>query len=241
MKLTITTIFILLFTTRVFCCECEEITISRAYFLYDYIATGEIVRVYNPTKESYYIDFNIDNLIKGDSIKTLEVYSTPENYSFVENGDTLFYATSCDIYLREGEKWILFANQETNGNYVLDICSPTAMQERIADEGLQLLELLKLDYKEYVFPSYELDSWYLITSNRIVIDTIIVENSQLEGTANLRVRLDEFGNIIYPFVYNLSELQKEGLNYLEKYGTFFPGTINGNKVKSEHYLTIKTK
>ena len=240
MKHLITILIFILCSLNGLCCECEPISISQGYYMFDFLAIGKICKVYNPTKDSYFVDFKIDSLIKGDSVTTFKVYSTPENYFSIEKGDTVFYFTSCDMYLRENEKWILFASKDSSGIYGLDMCSPTKRFEKLTDSEIKIVEELN-SVEDYIFPSYELDLPILLAKDRILFDTILIKNPMFDEISNLTVRIDEYGKLIKQDINTLTDFQKIGFDYLLDMEPFEPGTINGNKVKSEYYLTIKTK
>ncbi|MBI9056031.1 MAG: hypothetical protein JEY96_19575 [Bacteroidales bacterium] len=239
MKYLTTILFIITLLIKGSCCECiPTITIEQGYFIFDFVATGKVIKVYNQTKDNYRIDFEIDKLIKGDSITSLTVYSTPEGYFTVDNGDTLMYWTSIDRYLHETERWIIFASKDSLGEYGFGYCAPS--RELTSPHVIESINNI-IEIENYFFRSYELDLPYLLTQDFKVIDTILINNLNYNEESYLTVKVDENGFLIQNFNANVTDSKKQVLEYLRRFEPFRPAYINGNKIKVEYFLNLKSK
>ncbi|AZQ65614.1 hypothetical protein EI427_25605 (plasmid) [Flammeovirga pectinis] len=121
-------IFLLLFSiisVNAYSCSCDHIDYQSKEDLkqYDFIALVSVDSTYlsddSKLDFAYYnVNFTIKELFKGDiSINTLDVLG----------GNVLLsddFITSCDMYIKKGEKWLLFAYIE-QGRLITHVCTDT--------------------------------------------------------------------------------------------------------------------
>ena len=108
-------ITIFLFSIGVFACDCDSPKITEKYTQSDFVANVTIIKIYPNQKneQGYRADIKINELFKGDRLKSIYVYGRSDN----GNG------TSCDIYIPENTNLIAYASKNKDGNFGIGMCS----------------------------------------------------------------------------------------------------------------------
>ena len=108
-------ITIFLFSIRVFACDCDPPKITEKYTQSDFVANVTIIKIYPNQKNEhgYRADIKINELYKGDRLKSIYVYGRSDNG----------IGTSCDIYIPENTNLIAYASKNKDGNYGIGMCS----------------------------------------------------------------------------------------------------------------------
>jgi hypothetical protein len=245
-KLTILIFTILINFLTGIACDCDgEYSFRSEFYHCDVILSGTIKKVFERKQDSYKIEIEIDNLFKGDSIKEFAVYSTPENFEVIENGDTLIYVTSCDIYLHVGEDWLIYADQRKDGDFGFGFCSLTKMLNVVDESEIDFLnhsKELKMTDDCKFYSSQELDNSELISvserSYPMILNYFTVEGIKTESL-ELKLKIDKKGFVVF------DDSNNDNLNCaikeIKNYEPFLPGTRAGAIVNSEHMIIVKKK
>ncbi len=108
-------ITIFLFSIGVFSCDCNPPKITEKYIQSDFVANVTIIKIYPNQKneQGYRADIKINELYKGDQLKSIYVYGRSDNR----------IGTSCDIYIPENTNLIVYASKNKDGNYGIGMCS----------------------------------------------------------------------------------------------------------------------
>ena len=108
-------ITIFLFSIGVFACDCDPPKITEKYTQSDFVANVTIIKIYPNQKNEhgYRADIKINELYKGDRLKSIYVYGRSDNG----------IGTSCDIYIPENTNLIAYASKNEDGNYGIGMCS----------------------------------------------------------------------------------------------------------------------
>jgi hypothetical protein len=209
------------------------------------VLSCKIASVFNQTKDSYKVKVKINKVFKGDSISEFLVYSIPENFEVIENGDTLIYMSDCDIYLRVGEEWLIYADKNSDGKYGLGFCSATKKLDEAVKAELDFLNYNKnlvISDNTLFYPSNELDNPELISlSNRGY--SMIINNSLEKETKKeeyeIGIKIDKNGYVISDSLN--SENYKTAIKEMKELEPFIPGTKEGQIVNSEYKVIVKRK
>ena len=108
-------IIIFLFSIGALSCECNPITITEKYIESEFVANVTITKIY-PNKineKGYKADIKINDLFKGDRLKSIYVYGRSDNG----------IGGSCDIYIPINTKLIAYARVNKEGHYGVGMCS----------------------------------------------------------------------------------------------------------------------
>ena len=245
-RITILIYLILNFCIQGFSCDCDgEYDFDTEFYHSDLVLTGKVMSIFAKTKDSYKVKIGINEIFKGDSISEFLVNSIPENFEIIENGDTLIYMSDCDIYLRVGEEWLIYADKNNQDNYCLHYCSPTKRLSEVSKTEFNFLNyqksLITTDNKEY-YDSNELDNsdlislsirGYSLICNQFVIKDLKTDNFELT------LKIDKNGQVFYDEIFNKG--QENIIGEIKKFEPFIPGTKNGEIVNSEYRVMIKQK
>jgi len=241
-------IFILLFNfTNGFTCDCDgEYSYNSEFYHSDVILSGKVKKVFDRTIDSYKVEIEINSLFKGDSISEFLVYSIPENFEIVENGDTLIYMSDCDIYLRVGEEWLIYADQNIKGRYGLGFCSATKKLSEASKAELDFLNYNKnhvITDNSRFYSSDELDNSELTSVSIRGYPPLIVHNLFGKGIRKeeyeLNIKIDKNGFVISDSLN--SEDYKNAIKELKELEPFIPGTRKGEIVNSVYKMRVKRK
>ncbi|MFB6344119.1 hypothetical protein ACE1ET_20540 [Saccharicrinis sp. FJH62] len=237
---------ILIFSVKGFSCDCDEdYSYDPEFYHSDVVLLAKIISVLDKTKDSYKVNVEIQNIFKGDSISEFLVYSTPENFKVIENEDTLIYESDCDIYLRVGEEWLIYADKNNEGKYGLHRCSPTKRLIEVTKSELDFLNyhknLVITDNSKF-YKSNELDNSDL-TSLSMRGYSWNIDHLNIDGLNKekfeLKVKIDKKGYIISDSLDD--EDYKRAIKEIKEFEPFIPGTKNGEIVNSEYKIMIKQK
>ncbi len=245
-RLIILIFIILTHSLNGFSCDCDgDYKYDEEFYHCDVVLSGKIIKVFDKTKDSYKVEIEINNIFKGDGISDFFVSSIPENFEIVENGDTLIYMSDCDIYLRVGEEWIIYADQNVDGRYDLGFCSATKKFNEASKAELDFLNYNKslvITDNSTFYPSYELDNPELISLSirgySMIIDYLTVKGIKNEEF-ELNIKIDKNGYVISNSLNN--EDEKIAIKELKESEPFIPGTRKGEVVNSEYRMNVKRK
>jgi len=108
-------ITIFIFSIGIFACDCDPPSITEKYIESDFVANVTIIKIYPNKKneQGYRADIRINELFKGESLKSIYVYGRSDNG----------FGTSCDIYIPENRKLIAYARKNKDGNFGIGMCS----------------------------------------------------------------------------------------------------------------------
>ena len=108
-------ILIFLFSIGVFACDCDRPKITEKYVQSEFVANVTILKIYPNQKneEGYKADIKINELYKGEKLKSIYVYGRSDNR----------IGGSCDIHIPVNTKLIAYARKNRNGNYSIGKCS----------------------------------------------------------------------------------------------------------------------
>jgi len=237
---------ILIYPVKGFSCDCDgEYSYDTEFYHCDVVLSAKIISVLDQTKDSYKVKVEIQNIFKGDSISEFLVYSIPENFEVIENGDTLIYMSDCDIYLRVGEEWLIYADKNNEGRYGIHYCSPAKRLNEATKSELDFLNyhknLVVTDNSRF-YNSNELDNSNL-TSLSLRGYSLIIDHLNIDGLNKekfeLNIKIDKNGYMISDSLEN--EDYKKAIKEIKKFEPFIPGTKNGEIVNSEYKIMIKQK
>lgn len=245
-RLTIYIFTILIHFSNVIACDCDgEYSFASEFYHCDVILSGTVKKVFDKSKDTYKVEVEINNLFKGDSITQLLVYSIPENFEVIENGDTLIYLSDCDIYLHKGEEWLIYADKRVDGKYGFGFCTLTKKLSEVEKTEIDFLnyskELELTDNSEF-YSSKELDNPELISltersypmiSNFFTVKGISGDNLEL------RLKIDKNGFVVLDDLNN--DDYNSAIKEIKKYEPFLPGTRAGEIVNSEYKIIVKSK
>ncbi|MEK6478108.1 hypothetical protein WJR50_11255 [Catalinimonas sp. 4WD22] len=104
-----------LFTVKSFACSCDTPGIIEKYLKADFVAVAKITKVYSNEgeAETYKSDIQIDELYKGEALKSIYVYGRSDG----EMG------SSCAIFIPENTRLIVYARKNEEGKYGIGMCS----------------------------------------------------------------------------------------------------------------------
>ncbi len=232
---------------KVFSCDCDgDYSYDSEYYHCDVVVSGKVKKVFNRTKDSYSIEIEIKKIFKGDSVSEFVVFSTPKNFETVENGDTLFYFSDCDIYLDVEEEWLIYAEERFDGNYGLGFCSATKKLEDVSSAELEFLNynrnLVKSNDSKF-YPSNELDNSKLksisMRGYSLLIDELVIEGIKKEAF-ELKIKIDKNGFIVDSDSMENKDYEAANIEILTL-EPFVPGVKGGEIVNSEYKLIVKRK
>ncbi len=245
-RLIILTFIILIYSTNGFSCDCDgDYTYDSEFYYCDVVLSGKVQSVFDQTKDSYKINIEINTIFKGDSISEFLVYSIPENFEVLENGDTLIYMSDCDIYLRVGEEWLIYAEKNSQNMYCIDYCSPTKSLNEVSKTEFDFLNyqksLITTDNTEY-YNSKELDNTDLISLSirgySLICNQFFIKDLK-RNDFELNLKIDKTGHILYD--ERINKGQERIIGEIKKFEPFIPGTKSGEIVNSEYRVMIKQK
>jgi hypothetical protein len=163
----------------------------------------------------------------------------------IENGDTLIYMSDCDIYLRVGEEWLIYADKNSNGKYGLGYCSATKRLIEVTKAELDFLDyqkkLITTDNSGF-YNSNELDNSDL-TSLSLRGYSLIIDHLSIDGLYKekfeLNIKIDKNGYVISDSLDN--EDYEKVIKEITEFEPFIPGTKDGERVNSEFKIIVKRK
>jgi len=246
-RLTILIFVILIYSVKVFSCDCDgDYSYDSEYYHCDVIVLGKVKKVFNRTKDSYNIEIEIKKIFKGDSISEFVVFSTPENFKTVENGDTLIYFSDCDIYLDVEEEWLIYAKERVDGKYGFGFCSATKKLDDVNKVEFEFLNynknLVKSNDSKF-YSSNELDNSKLISISMrgysLLIDELVIEGIKREEF-ELYIKIDKNGYIVGSDSIGNKDYEAAKIEILTL-EPFVPGVKEGEIVNSEYKLIVKRK
>jgi hypothetical protein len=99
-----------------FACVCGTRTMTEKYIESDFVAIVTITKIYPNERNSnfYRADIKIDELYKGEKLKSIYVYGRSNRYEI---------GTSCDIYIPVNTKFVAYADKNDLGFYNVGMCS----------------------------------------------------------------------------------------------------------------------
>ncbi|HYK75728.1 MAG TPA: hypothetical protein VEV16_02025 [Daejeonella sp.] len=136
---------------QAFACVCDYPNLTEKYIRADFVASITIKKIYlNKTDEmGYKADIQIDELFKGDALKSIYVYGRSSDEEI---------GSSCDIFIPENTKLVAYAYKNKDGNYGVGMCSGLAYldnryikQEKRELEILRILKSKGVDYTDKVY------------------------------------------------------------------------------------------
>ena len=112
-------IFIILFSSGIFACDCDPPSITEKYSRSDFVARARIIKNYKNESEIelYRADIVITELYKGDSLKSIYVRGV------VGDGVYVVVGSSCAISIPEDTELIIYAGKSRDGKYTVGMCS----------------------------------------------------------------------------------------------------------------------
>lgn len=98
-----------------FACICDSKTITEKYIESDFVAIVTITKIYPNQKnaDSYRADIKINELFKGEKIKSIYVYGRSDGN----------FGSSCDIFIPVNTKLVAYAHKNSVGVYGVGMCS----------------------------------------------------------------------------------------------------------------------
>jgi hypothetical protein len=108
-------IILYLITIEAFACDCTSPYLPEKFVRADFVANVTIIKVYpNKKNESgYKADIKIDKLFKGEKLKSI----------YISGRSDRTLGSSCDIFIPENTKLIVYATKNKEGNYGIGMCS----------------------------------------------------------------------------------------------------------------------
>ena len=245
-RLIILIFIILINSVNGFSCDCDgEYSYDSEFYHCDVVLSGKVISVFDKTKDSYKVKVEINNIFKGESISEFLVYSIPENFEVIENGDSLIYMSDCDIYLRVGEEWLIYADSNGKGQYGLGFCSATKRLNEVSQKEFDFLDynknLVTTDDLTF-YKSIELDNSTLTSLSlrgySLIVDHLVI-NELSKDEFEINIKIDKNGYLTSDSLRN--EDYKKALKEIKNLEPFIPGTKDGERVNSEFKITIKRK
>jgi hypothetical protein len=236
----------LFYSLNGFSCDCYgEYSYESEYYHCDVVLSGKVIKVFDRSKESYKVKVQINKIFKGDSISEFLVYSVHENFKIIEKGDTLIYMSDCDIYLRNGEEWLIYANQNNDGIYGLGICSATKKLNGVNKAELDFLnyhkDLVITDNTRF-YPANELDNPELTSFSlrgySLILNNLIIEDLN-KKEFEIIIKIDKNGYVVNDSLNN--DDYKAVIKKIKELEPFVPGTSAGEIVNSEYKMIIRRK
>ena len=116
-------ITIFLFSIGIFACICDPPKITEKYTESEFVANVTIIKIYpnQKNKQGYKADIQINELFKGERLKSIFVYGRSDNG----------IGTSCDIYIPVSTKLVAYAQKNEDGNFGIGLCSGLLYLNRI--------------------------------------------------------------------------------------------------------------
>lgn len=136
---TILQIITLIYSIGSFACDCDEPKITEKYIQSDFVAKVTITKIYPNEKgsNSYRADIKIDELFKGETITHIFVYGRSDGG----------LGTSCDIFIHEKTKLVVYAWKNKVGKYGVGMCSGLLYlnypNSNVKNRELEILKLFK--------------------------------------------------------------------------------------------------
>ena len=236
----------LFYSLNGFSCDCDgEYSYESEYYHCDVVLSGKVKMVFDKTKESYKVKVEINEIFKGDSITEFLVYSIPENFKIIEKGDTLIYMSDCDIYLRDGEEWLIYANQNNDGIYGLGICSATKKLSEVNNAELDFLnyhkDLVITDNTRF-YSANELDNPELTSFSlrgySLILNDLIIKDLNMEEF-EMKIKIDKNGYVVNDSLNN--DDYRAVIKKIKEFEPFVSGTSKGEIVNSEYKMIIRRK
>lgn len=236
----------LIYSVHGLSCDCDgEYSFDSEFYHCDVVLSGRVISVFDQTKDSYKVNIGINTIFKGDSISEFLVYSIPENFEVIENGDTLICMSDCDIHLSVGEEWLVYADKNSEGKYGLHYCSPTKKLTEVSKMELDFLNyqrsLITTDNAEY-YNSCELDNSHLISLSvrdyTLIVDHLVMKELNTEEF-EIMVKINKMGYVVQDSLSNENYLKV--INKLREFEPFIPGTKAGEIVNTEHTIIVNYK
>lgn len=108
-------ILILLFSTGIFACDCDDPNITEKFIESDFVAKAKIVKNYKneSSRELYKADIIINELFKGNELKSIYVAGRSDGG----------IGSSCAIFIPENTELIIYARKNQDGKYSVGMCS----------------------------------------------------------------------------------------------------------------------
>jgi len=99
-----------------FGCVCDDRTMTDKYIKSDFVAIVTVTKIYpNEENSNYYkADIKIEELYKGEKLKSIYVYGRSNRYEI---------GTSCDIYIPVNTKFVAYADKNDLGFHSVGMCS----------------------------------------------------------------------------------------------------------------------
>jgi len=194
----IITVLILLFQTNIiYGCECDYASIEKEYITSDFVAIVTVTEIFDIDTSSYKIRIKISELFKGNSIETITVFSSHFNIN---------YKTDCDINIKQGESWLLFAKRDNKYLGVFS-CSNSKKIDKINDNNLKK-ELL------------------ILREPNIINQKVFFNTSELDSIPII--------NLKYNREYKIDDLKKSKIRIFVKLSVSYNGkVINSEIIKSD--------
>ncbi|WP_281309451.1 hypothetical protein [Flavobacterium flavigenum] len=108
-------IILLLFSSSLLACVCDDNPITEKYIESDFVAKIKITKNYEneDSEELYKTEFIITELFKGENLKAIYVAGRSD-------GDM---GSSCSIFIPENTELIVYARKNKDGKYIIGMCS----------------------------------------------------------------------------------------------------------------------
>jgi hypothetical protein len=212
-------------------CSCSEYSIEKNFIQSDFVAMGNIIRVFDKDSMSYKIEIKITKLFKGDSVNVLTVYNPPKN-SYIQ--------TSCDLYANVGETWLVMANKDADG-LGFGYCSLSNTINKFSPSELLSFRNPKQFISRNTF-SYTETNDHPIPSPQT---TTILKNrfppyKEITGKVFIQITISISGQIIDHKIVKSDnpKLNEKAIKILDSLDNWTPGKIKGESVNSEMIIPI---
>ncbi len=162
-----------------FSCVCDSQTITEKYIESDFVAIVTITKIYPNEKNSsiYKADIKIDELFKGENLKSIYVWGRSNKYEI---------GTSCDIFIPVNTKLVAYAHKNKEGVYGVGMCS-----------GLLYLNKNRIEYQKN-----ELTILNTFKSNKINF----TDKTNYREITNSSIELEKYKGIQLEKSYGIFEI-----------------------------------
>ncbi len=121
-----------------FGCDCDTPTMAEKYIQSDFVAIVNVTKIYpnKPNERGYKADIEINELFKGEQLKSIYIYGRSDRG----------IGSSCDIFIPENTKLIVYARKNKEGNYGIGMCSGhfnISQNKEFATREFEILKMFK--------------------------------------------------------------------------------------------------
>ncbi|WP_282088249.1 hypothetical protein [Aquimarina algiphila] len=106
----------ILSVTPTFACDCITLSLTAKYIRSEFVADITITKVYKNLRGEgkYKADIKINELFKGEHIESIWIYGRSDNEMWL---------SSCDIFIPEKTRLIMYSRKSKNGSFGIGMCS----------------------------------------------------------------------------------------------------------------------